>query len=346
MVSEADRLRLISDMESIRDTRVLSLVLGDRRGHETRIAGDLLPLAYEHLRGFGHVRQIDLFLYTPGGDTLAGWGLVNLIREYCDRFAVIVPFRCLSTGTLIALGADEMILAAGAQLGPIDPSVSSPYNPPAPGPPQAGRVSLLPVSVEDLIGFVHFVKEEAGVQGQEPMARILASLAEKVHPLALGAVYRAREQVNVLAKNLLKSHMDDDARADEIVDFLSKLPSHSYIISRREAQTLLGDDLVAPVPAELEPHMWSLYHAYAVWLELTNPYSPDAVLGQQESVTETFARAALESKQGDALRTHVYRTTKELRRVQVTQPGLAGPVAGVQERIIAEGWTAWPEGGE
>ena len=132
MASEPDRLQLISTIENARGTRVLSLVMGDRRGHETRIAGDLLPLAYEHLRALGRVRQIDLFLYTVGGDTLAAWGLANLIREYCDRFAVIVPFRCLSAGTLIALGADEILLAPGAQLGPIDPSVNSPYNPPAP----------------------------------------------------------------------------------------------------------------------------------------------------------------------------------------------------------------------
>src|SRR3970282_881677 len=113
-----DRLQLISTIEDTRGARVLSLVTGDRRGHETRIAADMLPLAYEHLRAFGHVPEIDLFLYTTEGDTLAAWGLANLIREYCDRFAVIVPFRCLSAGTLIALGADEILLAPGAQLGP------------------------------------------------------------------------------------------------------------------------------------------------------------------------------------------------------------------------------------
>ena len=343
MSTDADRFRLISEIESIRDARVLSLVLGDRRGHETKIAGDVLPLAYEHLRAFGHTREIALFLYTTGGDTVAGWGLVNLLREYCDKLAVIAPFRCLSTGTLIALGADEIVLAAGAQLGPIDPSVSSPYNPPAPGPPQPGRVSLLPVSVEDLVGFVHFVKDEGGVRAEEPMARILASLADKVHPLALGAVHRAREQVNELAKKLLRSHMDDDARAEEIANWLGRLPSHNYIISRREARTVLGDDLVRPIPEELEPHVWSLYRAYDVWLELTAPYSADVELGDQESVTKTFPRAALESRKEDGLKTHVFRTTKELRRVQMTQPGLAAPVAAIQERTIAEGWTAWPE---
>lgn len=323
----------------------MSLVLGDRRGHETRLAGDLQPLIYEHLSGFDHVEEIVLFLYTQGGDTLAAWGIVNLIREYCDRFTAVVPFRCLSAGTLVVLGADQVLLAPGAQLGPIDPSVSSPHNPPAPGPPQPGRVSLLPVSVEDVVGFLHLAQGEGGIRSEEPMAKVFAALADKVHPLALGAVHRAREQVELLARSLLKSHIDDDTRVQVIIDYLAKLPSHQYLISRREARGVFGDDFVVPIPQELEREVWDLYRAYQRWLELTAPYSAEAVLGSDDSKTVTFPRAALESRDGDELRSHVYRTIKELKRVQMAQPGVSSPVMGIQERTIAEGWTAWPEPG-
>lgn len=345
MANEADRLQLISRVEEARGGRVLSLVLGDRRGHETRFAGDLLPIMYEHLSGFGHVQEIALFLYTPGGDTLAAWGMVNLIREYCDRFTAIVPFRCLSAGTLVVLGADQILLAPGAQLGPIDPSVSSPHNPPAPGAPQPGRVSLLPVSVEDVVGFLHLAQSEGGIRSEEPMAKVFASLADKVHPLALGAVYRAREHVDSLARSLLKSHIDDDTRVQGIIDYLGKLPSHQYLISRKEARGVFGDDLVVPIPEELEREVWDLYRAYQDWLELTTPYSPEAVLGADQSKTVTFPRAAFESRDGNELRSHVYRTIKELKRVQMAQPGVSSPVMGIQETTIAEGWTAWPESG-
>jgi len=331
------RFRLISDLEEQRGSRVVALVTGDRQGHETRLARDILPLAYDHLRQIGATEQIDLFLYTTGGDTLAAWGLINLIREYCKRLVVVVPFRCHSAGTLMALGADEVLLAPGAQLGPIDPSVSSPYNPPPPGVlPQAGRVQLLPVSVEDMLGYIHLVKNGAGISHEDALARLIAIMADKVHPLALGAVYRAREHVSTFARSLLASHLQSEPKVDLIVDYLSKLPSHSYIISRREAQAVLGDDWVKPLSSNEELLVWQLYKAYEEWLELTNPYSPDAILAGGGSVTRTFPRASLESTDSGRLKSHVFRTVKELSQVEQ-------PVAGIQEHVIAEGWAKWPE---
>ena len=199
------------------------------------------------------------------------------------------------------------------------------------------------MGVEDLLGFLHLAKNEAGVQSEEPMARILSVLAEKVHPLALGAVYRAREHVIDFAKALLKSHIDNEARVQVIVDYLARLPSHTYLISRREAQGIFGKDFAVAIPEELEPTVWSLYRAYQTWLQLTTPYSADAILDDGGSVTVTFPRASIESKDGDQLRSHVFRTIMEITRVQVAQPGMAAPVQGVQERTIAEGWTTWPE---
>ncbi len=345
-MNEAERLTLITDIEAQRNARVLTLVTGDRQGHETRLARDVIPLVYDHLRTFEHVSEIDLFLYTPGGDTLAAWGLVSLIREYCDRFVVVVPFRCHSAGTLIGLGADEILVAPGGQLGPIDPSVSSPYNPAPPGVPvqAGGRITLLPVSVEDMLGFLHLAKNEAGLKSEEQMAQVLGLMADKVHPLALGAVYRAREHVNAFARSLLRTHMDSEPRIEMIVDYLAKLPTHSYIISRKEALTVFGEDFVKPLEPELEPTVWRLYKLYERWFQLTDPYSADAILGADNVVTVTFPRASLESREGEQLKSHVFRTRKELSRIQVTQPGMGAPIPGIQERIITEGWTNWPEG--
>ncbi|MFN0181188.1 MAG: SDH family Clp fold serine proteinase [Gemmatimonadales bacterium] len=83
-----------------------------------------------HLRAFGKNQpRIDLVLYTTGGDIMAAYRLVPLIREYCETFTVIVPFRCQSAGTLVALGADNIIMLPEGQLSPVDPSTNGPYNP-------------------------------------------------------------------------------------------------------------------------------------------------------------------------------------------------------------------------
>ena len=158
-----ERKALIRQLEELLEARVISYVTGDRQGMETRIAPDQLHLISEHLTGIGTTDKLALFLYTPGGDSIVGWGLVNLLRQYCDKLIVLVTFRALSCGTLIALGADEIVMGKHGLLSPVDPSVSSPYNPPAPGIQQPGAVNLLSVSVEDMVGFLDLARVELGL---------------------------------------------------------------------------------------------------------------------------------------------------------------------------------------
>ena len=48
---------------------------------------------------------------------------MNLIRNFCKYFEIIVPFNCHSAGTIISLGANRIVMTKQATLGPIDPSV-------------------------------------------------------------------------------------------------------------------------------------------------------------------------------------------------------------------------------
>ena len=102
---------------------------------ETQISTDVLEYFSDHLDKIGKVEKISLFLYTQGGDTMAAWSLVNLIRQFCEKFEIIIPSKARSSGTIISLGADEIIMTKQATLGPIDPSLNNPLN------PQIGRAS-------------------------------------------------------------------------------------------------------------------------------------------------------------------------------------------------------------
>ena len=338
-MGKEERRVLIREIESQTNSRLICYVTGDRRGLETRIAGDTIPLIYDHLRGIGAVPRINVFLYTVGGDSLAGWAIVSLVREFGNTLGVVIPFRALSCGTLIALGADELIMAKGAQLSPVDPSLASPYNPTAPGQIQPGAVQLLPVSVEDVIGYLKLARDEAGIKGDEGISKIMAVLSEKVHPMALGAVYRSREQIRLLARKLLAMHEKDQKKIEKLVDTLTKeLPSHQYLISRKEAKEELGLKVSEP-SGRLDELIWNLYKDYEEQLQLNEPYNPEAVVGTTGSVTTTFDRAVIESlKQDGSSRTLVFRTQKEIRRVQSTQAGIPFPVVGIQERNIADHW--------
>jgi len=337
------RKKYIMAIEKAIGARVITLITGDRLGLETRIASDCLPLLSSLLSKLdGTQDKIALFIYTPGGDTIAGWGVVNLLRQYGKKFAVLVPFRALSTGTLIALGADELYMGKHGFLSPIDPSVASPFNPSPEGiPPQVQR-QLLPVSVEDLTGYLDIARKELKLQDEASLASVLKMLSDRIHPLAIGAVYRAREQSGSLARRLLERHLDDHSKVEHIVDKLTKeLPTHSYLIGRDEAQDFIGLKLSATTQ-KLETAMWCLFEQYAEWFKLNEPYSPILDIGTDQIKRVTYERAAIEMMSKGKLLRYVYIADKELIHMQV-------PIQGIQsdqvaERIVYQGWRLISDG--
>jgi hypothetical protein len=343
-MASKQRKELIAELENKLHAKVLTFITGDRQGMETRIAPDIMPLISEHLSRMGETKTIALFLYTPGGDSIAGWGLVNLLRQYCKKLQVLVPFRALSCGTLIALGADEILMGKHGLLSPIDPSVGSPFNPPAPGSQQLGVTQLLPVSVEDMIGFLDLARKELGLKAGDSMVSVLNTLADKVHPLALGAVYRAREQNSSLATRLLLSHTKDKNKVKKIVKLLTQeLPTHSYLIGRREATDDINLNIVNAT-AEVEKLIWSLYKDYEKWLKFTSPASPELDLGIDDRKNVRYERAVVESLTGKTLVQHVFVTDKILIKTSTTPQGMQTPIEQIMERIVYQGWVLTENG--
>jgi hypothetical protein len=345
-MSVKERKSIIVALEQRLGARLLAVVLGDRQHLETIMAPDILPLVSDLLTRIGSAEKLAIFLYTRGGDSIVGWSLVNLTRQYCSRLVVLVPFRALSCGTLIALGAEEILMGKHGQLSPIDPSVASPFNPLAPGaaPGQPGAVTLLPVSVEDMAGFLDLARNEVGLRADESMVEVLKILADKIHPLALGAVYRARKQNRELASRLLAKHMDDQARINHIVDKLTKeLPTHNYLIGLNEAKNDIRLHVNEPEKA-VEKLNWDLYKEYEDWLELTTPHSPELDLGSDDQKRVRYERAVVECLDNEKLSQHIFITDKMLLRVKVTPPGMQVPVDQVAERIIYQGWVPATDG--
>ncbi len=332
------RVRLIKEIQLRRGSQLVVYITGDRTGLETRIGTDVFPMFHSHLAGAskhlvaaGGKRKIDLFLYSAGGVTMAGYALVNLFREFCDEFNVIIPFKALSCATLISLGANEVVMTPMGQLSPIDPSVYHPLGPlvEIPGHPPG----IAPVNVEDVNGYIQLAREEVRLRNQTSMTRALELLAGKVNPLVLGAIQRSRAQIAFLASTLMSHYMDDDGRIERTVEVLTRQRfSHDYIIGRREAKETLGLNVVEPDDV-LTDLILSLFGAYSGIMELDTPYHPETLLGKNDAATGSFVRGVIESQD----LTHAFQTTKEVKRVEVAQPGQP-PTIGYQERVLEEAW--------
>ena len=75
------------------------------------------------LLSVGEVDELNLIINSPGGDGTIAEKIIELCRAYCKTFRVIVPNRAKSAATIIALGADEIVMGYCSELGPIDAQV-------------------------------------------------------------------------------------------------------------------------------------------------------------------------------------------------------------------------------
>jgi hypothetical protein len=236
------RKALIKQIQEKRgNSRLICCLTSDRENAQGLIAKDFLFRFFQHLRTTPNLEKLDVLLFTLGGDTLAAYALSRLVRQFATRVGVLVPYMCLSGGTLFALGADEIVMTRLGALSAIDPSISGPLNPDVQMPigmPGVVPGQKIPVAVESVAGFKKLVREEWRLD-QEGSAHAFSQLAEKVNPVLLGDLQRSKEQIVRLATTLMKLHakpIDSDKIANIVETLATGLGSHDYLIGSAEAR--------------------------------------------------------------------------------------------------------------
>jgi hypothetical protein len=334
-----ERVEYYKWIEDNRKSKLLVYFTGDRQGMETQIAADVLEYFSEHLDKIGKANKISLLLYTRGGDTMVAYSLVNLIRQFCKEFEIIIPSKARSSGTIISLGADSIMMTKQATLGPIDPSLNSPLNPQNPTMPQNPQARM-PVSVESIQGFLDLAKQELKLNDERNLKDVLLNLAEKVHPLVLGNVYRSRTQIQMVARKLLQKQLGADQieKTDKIISFLcSDSGSHDYAIYRNEALNELGLNIEKPND-EQYLIIKNIFDDIREELKLLSPFNVNLELGNKNNATYNCRRVLLESLSGG---TDIYVTEGELvKTTQVLQQPPLPPInrSTIENKMNFEGW--------
>ena len=285
-----NKIDLIKKLETERNSRVIIYVTSDRAPFATKIASDIIPLLGNQLDAMGKVKKISLFLYTSGGDMLAPIRIVKLIRNHCDEFEILVPYKAHSAGTLICMGADTIVMGKLGELTPVDPTTDHPFNPQSPSNPQ----QRLSVSVEDLNSYLLFAKEKAEVKPDQ-MIDSYKLLVEKLHPLSIGNAYRAYRMAKMVSERLLWLHMDkNDEKIKKIVkEMTGDITIHAYPIDRDEALELglkieKANDIV-------DKTMRELYDDYANEMKFGQPFHPNELLAGKDSADIERSGAYLET---------------------------------------------------
>jgi ATP-dependent protease ClpP protease subunit len=300
-------LSSIEQLEQKRDSKVVVYFTGEKEPNfQTQIASDSLSLFKSILEKFGSDnKKISLVLNTSGGRLETPWPLVNLIREYCKTFEVIVLEKALSAGTLIALGADKIVMLPYSQLSPIDPAANIVNQ-------ENNQVERM--EIEDIIGYIDFAKEKVGIAEQSALAEIMKELTKQIKPTILGSVNRTHALINRLAKSLLNLHKNhiSEKQSEEIVGNLTqKLYSHQHLINRRESRDMIGfGDIIEFAKPTTKEICEIIFNEITEDLELKSKFDPQSILGSASEKNIKMKRAIIESKDVKFTFTSDYLITK------------------------------------
>jgi hypothetical protein len=332
---------IIKKIEQIRKSKVITYITSDRQGPvNARVAMDIIPIISSQLRKIGKQDQIDLVLYSSGGDTMVPWRLVSMIREYCDRFSVIIPYKAHSAATMISLGSDEIVMSDMSELSPIDPSTANVFNPIDPKNPQ----NRIPISVEDVMAYFDLAKNKFGIKNDTELTEIFKKFVDanpSIHPLALGNINRTHNLIKILAKRLLKSHKESmkEEEIEKIIEFLTeKLYSHQYFIGRKEAKEDLGIKTVVYADKELSDLMTDTYEEYEKEMNMKNVWNPEAEFAKGEN--QNYKIAYVESVE-ISNRFEINMAFKKVQQnaPQQTPQGMINiPQEQIVWRVVGQGW--------
>lgn len=212
---------------------------------------DVLGL-YELLHHAKRLEKVYIFIKSDGGNGQASLRMVHLLREFAAHVCALVPLECLSAATMIALGADKIMMGPIARLSAVDTSLRHDLSPLD---RENDRVSVSQNEVERIL---RSWKNIAGHSTAHPFE----SLFQYVHPLVIGAVDRASMLSIRLCEEIMAYHMKDAEAIRRISNTLnSDYPAHSYPITAREAQRIGLN--VEPLLPEVNDELLALNRLYS-----------------------------------------------------------------------------------
>ncbi len=202
----SDRQNCYNEIEQHRGKPLIVYATSTRGGVPAVMAGDAVREFIDQIDAIDEGAGIDVLIHSTGGDALAAWKLMSLLREKFSQVSVLVPLSAFSAATIFALGADEIVMHPHASLGPIDPQITA----------------LLPdgnprrFSFEDFGAFLRFLSDEVRITEQMHLSSIIEQLFTFVDPLTVGAAKRASELSSSVGERLLTTLTMLDSRAESL----------------------------------------------------------------------------------------------------------------------------------
>lgn len=277
------RREFYEELETVRNHPLVVYITSDRKNAKGQISSDAIRELLLQLHALpANTEAIDLLIVSEGGDPTVAWRIVSLIREQVRSFNVLIPQAAYSAATLIALGADEIVMHPHGNLGPTDPQIS--------GPSKDGKGSIN-FGSEDLGAFLKFAKEEVGLSDQGHLLEVLSMFCDQVGAVPLGVAARSSQLSISMGEKLLRLHMNKSDQRQEARVIAEKLTKdffhHGYPVNRTEAEQI--GLKIAGSNKKVESLMWKIWCDVSDELQLRKPFIEMEVLKNDPNCAALFA---------------------------------------------------------
>lgn len=198
----------------------------------------------------GRQEKCAIFLATYGGDPDAAYRIGRALGHYYEHVTCVVSDMCKSAGTLIAIAAHELVIFDRGELGPLDVQVNKPdemFERSSGLDITSGVVNLRNEALEAFRKYVVDIK--IGGQVSTKLASEVATglargliepIASQIDPVRIGEHRRAMEIALEYGRRLNDKFCNLKSTSS-LGDLISGYPSHSFVIDRKEANTLFNN---------------------------------------------------------------------------------------------------------
>ena len=191
--------------------------------------------------------EIDIWLDSPGGDAHAAYKLALMVRDAAAKVRVVIPDYAKSAATLLSVAGDEIFLAPGADMGPLDGQMLDEGS-------VSGQISALNIAwaadevARDAVkmavkGGVDLLTI-TGLSRAQTIDAMLSFSAKFSEPLVCQldpkVVHEAKQMLKVTTKYAEKLLQETGCLDPERVarSLVETFPTHGYVISFSEAKDL------------------------------------------------------------------------------------------------------------
>ncbi len=216
----------VEELEKVRNSTVISYIADSRAIFDyddcVMLDDNLTQLTNG---GQNKIERLDLVLQSPGGILEAAYKFFRICRNYSEEFNVIVPLSAKSAATTICIGADEVVMTAISELGPVDPIIQHPQN---------SNIRIPARAIKEYMDLISNPERANFSMSQELKDRLNSTLDAYLIGSYEMALKNSKEIIEKLLKENIRANLDSAQIEKIIIELTETHASHSYPIDRKE----------------------------------------------------------------------------------------------------------------